>query len=70
MLDFGVLNIPSRANNGTGTGTGTGNSLTSYLVCKTMSDENAFKHNEQTSSSEEVRTKTASFMHQSSILVA
>ena len=35
-----------------------------------MSDENSFKHNEQTSSSEEVRTKTASFMHQSSILVA
>ena len=35
-----------------------------------MSDQNSFKHNEQTSSSEEVRTKTASFMHQSSILVA
>ena len=35
-----------------------------------MSDENSFKHNEQTSSSEEVRTKTASFMHQSSTLVA
>ena len=49
---------------------GTGNALTSYLVCKTMSyDENSFKHNKQTSSSE-VRTKTASFMHQSSILVA
>ena len=48
---------------------GTGNALTFYLVCKTMScDENSFKHNKQTSSSE-VRTKTASFMHQSSILV-
>ena len=49
----------------------TGNALTSYyLVCKTMScDENSFKHNEQTSSSE-VRTITVSFMHQSSILVA
>ena len=33
---------------------GTGNALTSYLVCKTMSyDENSFKHNKQTSSSEE-----------------
>ena len=32
-------------------------------------DENSFKHNKQTSSSE-VRTKTASFMHQSSNLVA
>ena len=40
------------------------------LVCKTMScDQNSFKHNKQTSSPE-VRTKTASFMHQSSILVA
>ena len=48
-----------------------GNALTSYyLVCKTMScDENSFKHDEQTSSSE-VRTITVSFMHQSSILVA
>ena len=35
-----------------------------------MSDENSFKHNEQRSSSEEVRTKTASFMNQSLILVA
>ena len=49
---------------------GTGNALTSYLVCKTMScDENSLKYNKQTSSSE-VRTKTASFMQQSSILVA
>ena len=32
-------------------------------------DENPFKHNKQTSSSE-VRTKTVAFMHQSSILVA
>ena len=55
-LDFGVLNIPSRANSGTGTG----NALTFYLVCKTMSDENSFKHNEQTSSCEKMRTKTAS----------
>ena len=40
------------------------------LVCKMMScDENSFKHNQQTSSSE-VRAKTASSMHQSSILVA
>ena len=36
-------------------------------VCKAMScDENSFEHNKQTSSSE-VRTKTASFLHQSSI---
>ena len=48
----------------------TGNALTSYLVCKTMScDENPFKHNNQTSSSE-VRTRTVAFMHQRSILVA
>ena len=41
-----------------------------YLVSKTMScDENSFKHNKQTSSSE-VRTETAYFMHKSSILIA
>ena len=37
ILDFGVLNIPSRTNSGTGTG----NALTSYLVCKTMWDKNS-----------------------------
>ena len=48
---------------------GTGNALTSYLVWKTMScGENSFKHNKQTGS--EVRAKRASFMQQSSILVA
>ena len=47
---------------------GTGNALTSYLVCKTMScDENSCKHNKQTNKQ---WTKTASFMHKSSILVA
>ena len=44
--------------------------LTCYLVWETMScDENSLKHNKQTSNSE-VRTKTVSFMHQNSILVA
>ena len=65
--NFMVLNfrfwsiVPSRA--------GLVIALTSYLVCKTMScDENSLKHNKQPSS--EVRMKTASFMPQSSILVA
>ena len=64
-LNFRFWCINIRANSKTGTG----NALTSYLVCKTMSDENSFRHNEQTSNSEEMRTKTASFMHQSSILI-
>ena len=42
-----------------------GNALTSYLVCKTMSDENSFKHNEQTSRCEEVRINENSIFHAS-----
>ena len=49
---------------------GTRNTFTSHLVCQTMScDENAFEHNKGTSSCE-VRTKTVSFVHKSSIFVA
>ena len=49
---------------------GTGNAFSSHLVCKTMScDENSFKHDKETSSSE-VGAKIVCFRDKSSILVA